>query len=242
MHKGRLIKLVCVMMILTLFLSACSKSQAGVRMELTEESVGEITSESEAANETETDGKAEEADGRTEANGSKAEEPAEEDQEEKIFVHICGAIQSPGVYEIDSESRIFEVIELAGGLTKDADESAINQAEKLVDGQQIYIYTKKETEELGMQAAGSAADQNTGQTPGQGRTPGESTGETSGKVNLNTANQTELMSLSGIGEAKAKSIIDYRESHGRFETIEDIKKIDGIKDGVFNKIKNDITI
>lgn len=141
-----------------------------------------------------------------------------------------GAVCTPGVYELPEGSRLFEALERAGGMTEAADQSFLNQAELLTDGVQIQVPTKEEV------ASGIAAEANTSGAPGE-------SGKTSqGKVNLNTATKEELMTLPGIGEAKADSILTYRESAGGFQSIEQIKEIEGIKDGVFEKIKERITV
>ena len=115
-------------------------------------------------------------------------------------------------------------------MTEAADQSFLNQAELLTDGVQIQVPTKEEV------ASGIAAEANTSGAPGE-------SGKTSqGKVNLNTATKEELMTLPGIGEAKADSILTYRESAGGFQSIEQIKEIEGIKDGVFEQIKERITV
>ncbi|SHO51275.1 helix-hairpin-helix domain-containing protein [Anaerocolumna xylanovorans] len=156
-------------------------------------------------------------------------------KEEKCYVHICGEVKKPGVYEVSKEARIFEIVDLAGGFTKEADKDYINQAASIEDGQQIYIPAK---EEVLKGEKAKAAD--SGKNPGSGQTR-DNTGN-SGKININinTAAKEELCSLPGIGEAKADSIIDYRTNHGRFQSIEELKEIDGIKDGVYNKIKDRI--
>ena len=136
----------------------------------------------------------------------------------KCFVQVSGAVNSPGVYELSGEPRIFHAILMAGGLREDADVSSLNQAEKISDGQKIVIKTR---DEAAMEAAVSADD---------------------GKVNINTADAKTLMTLPGIGESKANSIIKYRESKGSFNSIEDIKNISGIKDGVYNKIADSIKV
>lgn len=136
----------------------------------------------------------------------------------KICVHICGEVKKPGVYYLKLGMRVYDVIKVAGGCKKSADETAINQADTLIDGQQIYIPSKKE---------GVMVDK-------------VEKKEDSSKVNINTATLEQLMTLSGIGEGKAKKILEYREKVGKFDTIEDIKKIAGIKDGVFQKIKDAI--
>lgn len=154
-------------------------------------------------------------------DGGQAEGSAEGEQTPDTYaVYICGAVKCPGVYELSAGSRVYEAITMAGGLTKDASETAVNQAQLLVDGQMIQIPTKEEAEAL--QVSEDAAED--------------------GLVNINTADLEELKTLPGIGDAKAQSIISYRESNGAFEAIEDIKKIEGIKDGVFAKLEGLIKV
>lgn len=141
-----------------------------------------------------------------------------------IYVHVCGAVKKPDVYKVKEGTRIVEAIRLAGGLTKNAAGDQINQAAVIIDGQQVYVPTKEEASGI----------KDTSYTP--------SGSSKSDKVNINTANTEELMTLTGIGEAKAKSIIDYRQNNGGFKNIEDIKNIDGIKESVFNKISDKITV
>lgn len=137
-----------------------------------------------------------------------------------IYVHICGEVQHPGVYEVPEGCRLYELLALAGGSSDNGCADALNLAETLKDGQRVVIPTLEEAET--MQEA-------TAQT-------------TQGLVNLNTASVQELMTLPGIGEAKATDIIQYRETQGKFQMIEDIMKISGIKDALFQKIKDRITV
>lgn len=143
-----------------------------------------------------------------------------------VYVHVCGAVNSPGVYAVEADSRLFAVVALAGGLTPEADEASLNLAHTVTDGQQIVVRTKEETAQLA--AKGLYGDSGQGQG--------------SGLVNINTASLAELTAISGIGESRAQAIIAYRERNGSFRTIEDIKKVDGIKDGLFSKIKDKITV
>ena len=118
---------------------------------------------------------------------------------------------------------MFEAIAKAGGLTENAAAEAVNQARVVVDGEQIYVPSLDEVKGAGVVS--------------------EVTERTDdGKININTAGKEELMTLPGIGEAKAEKILRYREEHGAFRSIEDVMQIEGIKEGVFNKIKEDITI
>ena len=136
-------------------------------------------------------------------------------------MYICGEVAAPGVYELSEDSRIYEAVDAAGGFTENAARESVNLASKVSDGMQITIYNKEEAASL--PAGSGSAVGNTG----QGGTSG------SGLVNLNTATKEELMTLKGIGEAKAEDIIRYREKSGGFKKIEDIMKISGIKEAGF---------
>lgn len=151
----------------------------------------------------------------------------EDSGEQKVYVHIVGAVKKPGVYIFDGKPRVIEVVEKAGGFKKDAIRTGINQAEVVEDGAQIVIESSKEKETV--PASGEKTD--TGELQGS-----------SNLVNINSAAKEELMTLTGIGEAKAISIISYRETKGKFKKIEDIMNITGIKEGVFEKIKNQIRV
>ena len=164
------------------------------------------------------------AESETEEEGAAPQE--EQEPAETVYVYVCGAVNAPGVYELKKDARVFEAITLAGGMTAEAAPEAVSQARTVADGEQIYVPTVREVQ---MQGSG-VEDIVTGNA------------DVSGKVNINTAGKEELMTLTGIGEAKAQSILDYREEHGKFGSIEDLMLIEGIKEGVFNKIKEDITI
>ncbi len=150
---------------------------------------------------------------------------------EMIFVDVCGAVTIPGVYEIDADSRVFQAIEAAGGLLPEAASSAVNQAQPVSDGQQIYVPTQEEVEEGALPAAIQPAESETG------------TGASAdGVVNINTADASALKSLSGIGDAKAQAILAYREEHGSFSSIEEIMQVPGIKESTFSAIKDKIAV
>ena len=158
------------------------------------------------------------------------EEPVQEedDLEETIFVDVCGAVQQPGVYELPAGSRIFQAIALAGGLTEEAESRLINQAEVLTDGQQIRIYTREESEK---QEIAAAAGQNAGVQ-----------GAAGAKINLNLADKNVLMTLQGIGEAKAEAILAYRQEKGGFSSVEELMQVEGIKDKLYEKLKDKVTV
>lgn len=157
---------------------------------------------------------------------------------ETVFVHVCGAVRTPGVYELPAGARVYEAVLCAGGMREDAAEEIVNQAKELMDGEQIYIPTDSEVLEVRKQGIdgdvwnGSPAMQ-AGREYGAGSTEKK-------KVNINTASREELMTLNGIGETRADSIIAYREANGGFDNVEDLMKVEGIKEGVFNKIKDSI--
>lgn len=152
---------------------------------------------------------------------------------DEIYVYICGEVQNPAVYKVAKTARVFEVIAVAGGLTEAAAEEYINQALTVSDGQQIYVPSSDEVEEILLFEADNVSSN---ETP-------DNTGEViKQEVNINTADATELMTLSGIGQAKAQAIIEYRNNNGDFKTIEDIMQIDGIKESVYEKIKDKIRV
>lgn len=142
-------------------------------------------------------------------------------QEALIYVYICGAVAKPGVYQVPEGSRLFEAIEVAGGMLEDAELTSQNLARILQDGEQIRILTKEEAK-LSVKA--------------------DDTQESKGLVNINTASVQELTTLTGIGESRAQAIVEYRETNGFFKSIDGIKKVAGIKDGLFDKIKDKITV
>ena len=143
-----------------------------------------------------------------------------------LFIYVCGEVNRPGVYELEAGSRVYAAIQAAGGMTEEADQNYLNQAESLKDGQQVYVPSNGEAE---IDASSSVEEDVMRE-------------KDNGKVNLNTAGKEELMTLTGIGEAKAESIIRYREENGGFQKPEDLMQIEGIKTGVFNKIKEQITV
>ncbi|MCF0145439.1 MAG: ComEA family DNA-binding protein [Eubacterium sp.] len=168
----------------------------------------------------------------TEAVSQSVYEP--EEPPEPIWVHVCGAVERPGVYELEPGSRVFEAIRAAGGLKEEAEDRSLNQAARLTDGEQITVFTVSEIEEQGGISSASVST-------GQERSGGAGTGG-SGKVNLNTAGAEELKTLPGIGEVRAAAILLWRETNGPFMMVEDIMQVDGIKEKSFEKIKEYIEV
>lgn len=224
---GNRIYFFIIMFFLAVLVSLLSLSGCGSRDDRNEEGLEEIALDEKETAHGEQGGAEADPDGET-GNGSdrnSAGYGTEPEKEETVFVYICGAVNTPGVYELDKDARVFEAIRSAGGMTDEAAPDAINQARVVSDGEQIYVPTAEEAESQG--------------TGGEGTVTESAVDD---KVNINTAGKDELMTLTGIGEAKAGSILRYREENGRFESIEELMEIEGIKEGVFNKIKDDITI
>ena len=161
-----------------------------------------------------------------------------------LFVHICGEVMRPGVYELPEGSRVYEAVEEAGGFTQDAAADYVNLAYILEDGWKIEIpsWENLETDGEGKGngiSSGISADAGwTGN--GTGDFGGDASGD--GLVDINTATKQELITLPGVGESRAESIISYREKNGGFSRIEDIMKVEGIKDGMFAKMKDKICV
>ena len=162
----------------------------------------------------------------TESLADQSGETSDSKTEAVVYIYICGEVKNPGVYTFAKEPHFIDVVEKAGGFTKKADKLSVNLAEVVKDGTQLTIEKKRKRK---------AAQE-------EQSSHGMSSADEAGKINLNTASAEQLMKLSGIGESKAAQIISYREKNGAFKKIEDIMNITGIKEGVFGKIKDDITV
>ena len=180
-----------------------------------------------------------------------------EDNETLIVVHISGAVKKEGIIELKAKSRIADAIDKAGGIREDAYIEDINLAYILEDGMKIHIPTKQEKQEQEIQEKSqNEQSKNTNQnkditnkyiTTSSGikeieKEISTNQKEEKVKININTATQAELETLTGIGPTTAMKIINYREQNGKFKKIEDIKQVSGIGDGKFEKIKNQITV
>lgn len=173
---------------------------------------------------------------------------------QSVYVDIKGAVQKPGVYEVTEDKKVIDVVEMAGGFTKNADTSIINLAKKVTNEMVIIIYTidevkkSKETEtvvkviekECVCPEIKNDACLNSNNKEKDTETSSNET--ISGKININTASLEKLQTLSGIGESKAEAIIKHREENGNFEKIEDLMNVSGIGETLYEKIKNDITV
>lgn len=154
-----------------------------------------------------------------------------ENSDAKIGVYISGEIKKEGVYYLDKDSRIVNLIDIAGGVTDKADVSKINPAQKLNDSDKIIIPAKKETsieEEIEIDDENDELKE-------------KPSSSTSDKININSATKSELMTLNGIGDATATKIINYRKTN-TFKEIEDIMNVPGIGESKFNNIKDDICV
>lgn len=178
---------------------------------------------------------------------TKKDEKEEKTKNETVLVDVKGEVNTPGVYELTSNNTVIDAINKAGGLTKISDTSNINLSKKLEDEMVIIVYSKAEIQKMeedkivcppcnnaciteeDEKAKLDEKEENTAETP-------------MGKININTADETALQTLDGIGETKAKAIIEYRNKNGNFKTIEDIKNVSGIGDSIYEKIKDNITV
>lgn len=136
-----------------------------------------------------------------------------------IVIHVAGAVQNPGLLKVASHTRLGEAIEQAGGATKEASLDALNLAIILQDGNRYYVPNLSEVTAQGKQAEPE-----------------------DGKVDLNQADAQELMTLPQIGETRAKAILEYREKNGPFHATEDLKKVNGIGDGIYAMVRDHITV
>lgn len=158
-------------------------------------------------------------------------ENTEDSARRQICVFVCGAVMNEGVYYLDEGSRVIDAVNAAGGFREDADRSYVNQAEYVYDAERVSIPTAGEAEELRTDAGAER------ETPLQGA------GQTgNGLININTASRTELMEIPGIGESKADRIISYRENHGRFGSVDEIRNVSGIGSGIYEGLKDYITV
>ena len=157
------------------------------------------------------------------------------EDEEMIAIHITGSVNTPGVVRVKEGSRIEDVIEAAGGLTEDADITNVNLAYMVNDG--IKIRIPSINDDFDDEDDYILEDNGSGVVISD-----DSSSSSSSKVNINTATQTELETLSGIGPSLATKIIEYRESNGKFTSIEDIKNVSGIGDSKCERIKDYIEV
>lgn len=169
------------------------------------------------------------------------------EEEKEIMVDVKGEVSNVGIYKLKSGSRVIDAINMAGGLTSNANTSVLNLSKKLTDEMVIIVYSNyevqnfektKEVENIVLENCKTGYDN----IENDACIENKKSTENHGKISLNSATIEELMTLSGVGEAKAKSIIEYRDKNGGFKNIEDIKNVSGIGDALFDKIKENITL
>lgn len=172
----------------------------------------------------------------------------QEPRQEEIRVHVCGAVERPGVYALQPGCRVYEAVEAAGGFAADAEKDYVNQAQALQDGVKLVIPTKEEAASVSERESKTEAEAQAGaggsaQLGIVGGTQTEAdVFPADGRININTASEAQLCNIPGIGATRAAAIIAYRESHGGFQTPEDIMKVSGIKEGMYEKIKDSISV
>ena len=221
--KKRKSHAVSLMLSAMLCLTGCGTSEKDVVWQTVEESFFTEAAESEKSGDASIEGSLE----NTAGKNNDTNEDIVTEKVVLLYADICGAVENPGVYELEDGARICDLVKLAGGLTEEADLNVLNQAEKVTDGMKVRVYTKEEAVDLPVQA-------------GTGMTTTEEAD--SSRININTADQTQLVTLSGIGAARAADIIAYRTEHGSFQTIEEIMNVSGIKESTFQKIKDQIVV
>ena len=223
-------------------LFSCGASEVSMEVELSGTEASDSSDKAGEAASAEADTVDDETETQSEGITETAAETIKETitEERDCFVYVCGEVRSPGVYCMKEGQRIFEAVEQAGGFTEQAVGEYLNLADRISDGMKVFVPSREQVEsgqvneslfleDSGNQAQKSPAGDNL-------------TGSAAVKVNLNTASKEELMTLRGIGSARAEDIIRYRETNGKFQKIEDIKKVSGIKDAAFEKIKDQITV
>jgi len=169
----------------------------------------------------------------------KIEMKENENKEEVYYVDLKGAVKSPGVYSVSSNKRVIDVINMAGGLLDNSDTTYINLSKYVEDEMVIIIYTKEELTDTNNKIDTSINDAyydiNNSNNINNNK-------DNNGLININTATLEELMTLPGIGQTKANNIVNYRETNGKFNSIEEIQNVKGIGNSIYEKIKNNITI
>lgn len=196
-----------------------------------EDSMTMVSSESDGTKSSEGMKKAESSETAFEKDVSETTTRADENTQKTICVFVCGEVQQEGVYELPEDARVNDALQMAGGFSKAASKDAVNLAERVVDGQRIYFPSAEEVENQTWDAETEYSESDV-----------SSQAEKAHKININTADKEELMTLSGIGEAKADAVIAYREEHGSFQNIDEIMNVSGIGENLFEKIKEKICV
>ena len=154
----------------------------------------------------------------------------------EIVVHVMGAVKSPGVYHLSTDARVHEAIQKAGGKTDQADLHSLNLAAKMRDGEQIYVPEIRQTPDVGQTIPTSSSSA----APPQPSVRRSASSDGS-RININTATFQELQTLRGIGPTMAQRIIEYRQTSGRFATVDDLTNVKGVGEKTLEKIRDSIT-
>jgi len=257
-------------MILCIFMAGCgSQNEVYLETEVSQETgnpqepeeteTGERldTPEVPGAEQTEEPDLPEVSDGKQAAEAAFASETTEamlqaERVSGKCYVYVCGEVAEPGVYVLESGDRIYEAVEMAGGMTADAGTCAVNLAQSVYDGLMVYIPDSEEAAGMtgsmtsaggsAVSAGGSVTSADSSVRNGEETSGGTASSPEDGRLNLNTASLAELMTLSGIGQTKAQAVVNYRDAHGGFSSVEEIMNVDGIKEGLYNRIRDQIKV
>ncbi len=235
---------ICILVVTCFVLAGCDKKESEVVLS----PVSGVSAESVSVEPNVKTDISDISDSSTDVNNSSISNSAtyqESDQiDASIIVHVCGAVTIEGVYELPAGSRVVDAVKAAGGFSEDADSAFVNQAAALTDGMKIRIPTVQEVE-AGQNIDNVADDTSAAETMISNGLTADDSGNSSssdGLVNINTASKEQLCEIPGIGESRADSIISYRQEHGKFNSIEDIMQVSGIKEKYFTKIKDYITI
>lgn len=213
---------ICILLCGMIFLQGCTMKNSGLyQISMFEEKTTDTEVDTNKINQSESD-----EDTIDDIQTGSDDENLQEDSKEILYVHVCGAVINPGVYEMTLGEHIFNAIDAAGGFAEDAAQDYINLAEPICDGMKIDIPTKEEVQSLPIEVGVVSSSNATND----------------GRININTADKDELCSITGIGETKAKAIVEYRDNNGYFNATEEICNVNGIGEGTYAKIKDEITV
>lgn len=229
---------ICALLIITAILTSCGNSGETTLSQLTQETQAEGgTQSAHEADPGEPVKPAQGTSGTDSASGAASGTSSAENASATpvtIFVYVCGCVETPGVYELPADSRVCDALDAAGGFSEGADESRINLAGLLTDGDMVFFPKAGENLPDGASdyiASGAGSTGNAG-----------STGTAQSLVNINTAGEDALCTLPGIGPSKARAIIGYREEHGSFKDIREIMNVSGIGENLFKQIEDLICV
>ena len=177
------------------------------------------------------------------ASEEQTSEAGSEDTAAQCVVYVCGAVKKEGVYTLPEGSRVSDALKAAGGYAKNAGRGAVNLARRVTDGEKIRFPEEgEEPEESGDDGSGSGAGDGRTGDEGEGPEDGGTDGGADSRININTADAAELTQLPGIGATRAADILAYRSAKGSFSKPEDLMQVPGIKEGIYNKLKDHIRI